>query len=53
MESRQITIRDYADDTFRITIGAPKENEAVLSALRSYKAVSYTHLAADWCAFNM
>ena len=37
MESRQITIRDYADDTFRITIGAPKENEAVLSALRSYK----------------
>ena len=30
-------VRDYADDTFRITIGAPKENEAVLSALRSYK----------------
>lgn len=31
-----ITIRNYGDDSFRITIGMPWENEAVLAVLRGF-----------------
>lgn len=39
-EQHGITIRNYADDTFRITVGTPKENDKVLNILHTFEEVS-------------
>ncbi len=36
-EQQGITIRNYADDTFRITVGTPKENQKVLNILHAFE----------------
>ena len=36
-EEKKITIRNYADDSFRITIGSKEENDFVLDVLRRFE----------------
>lgn len=36
-EAKNIVIRNYADDTFRITIGTEEENREILDVLRSFE----------------
>ena len=36
-EEKNITIRNYADNSFRITIGSKEENDMVLDVLRRFE----------------
>lgn len=39
-EEKKISIRNYADDSFRITVGTKEENEMVLDVLRRFEYAS-------------